>query len=202
MKKIITLAVCTVMILSCLLGNVFMASAAGLNQHERAVVDKLSTKVKGPNGWYGFPEQYVKMGENFFNQYPGLTEEQKNLIIPYLDDAFQVFKDHADDIGRATYIFDIRTMHYVDRKRLLDNGIAAGKVVGLTITYENRRLKAVDENGYIWLDADPIIKVTGETDKTMNAILYSGAIAAVVLLAGASVFVFKMKSSKSTISTI
>ena len=80
-----------------------------------------------------------------------------------------------------------------DKKALLDLAAEAGKVVGLTVTYDGKILKAVDAEGHAWLSNEPAVKITGAAENTMMIVV----LAAVAFLAISAAGVFVIKRSRA-----
>jgi len=188
MKKIISMFVCLVVMLSC----VTITSAAGINKYERGVLNELRTKVYVRSNVYNFPVNFTNQAENFFLTID-MTKKQYDKIIPLIRSSFNLVKANKNQIiYQSGSTKTIKIMSERIKTTLLNNAIKAGKVVGLNVMYDCRNLVITRRgtNKLVFSGA-PIIKVTGEdADYTFVTI---GSIMALLALSGFTVLLYRKR---------
>ena len=155
MKKIICGLAAAVMLTVCAL-PVF---AAGINSHEKAVLDELRAGATVDGIHYNIPSQYINQAENWLNSSYDMTEEQANEVLSYIRE--------AREIVVASGAKDFDQMSTATRQKLLDLAQKA----------------AADANGTTVFKADAVIKTTGgqaadATNVVILALVVVGTIAA------------------------
>lgn len=185
MKKIFAIVLAIICISTT---SISAFAAGGINDSEREVINLLASFEHTQTKKALFPAQYVQMAENFFLSYD-MTSVQKDKVLVHLNNAYVIFLRYSNQILAETQTFDIKKMPMEEKRALLTEAQAAGDIVGLTVTYTNNdTLKAVDQrDGTVWLDNDPIIKITGEFTNTeaaaYTAICILLSLSAIVLFA-------------------
>lgn len=173
MKKIICGLAAAVMLTVCAL-PVF---AAGINSHEKAVLDELRAGATVDGIHYNIPSQYINQAENWLNSSYDMTEEQANEVLSYIRE--------AREIAVASGAKDFAQMSAATRQKLLDLAQNAAAVVGLKLTVVNGKTVVItDANGVTVFKADAVIKTTGgrqaadATNVVILALVVVGTIAA------------------------
>lgn len=172
MKKIICGLAAAVMLTVCAL-PVF---AAGINSHEKAVLDELRAGATVDGIHYNIPSQYINQAENWLNSSYDMTEEQANEVLSYIRE--------AREIAVASGAKDFDQMSAATRQKLLNLAQKAAAVVGLKLTVVNGKTVVItDANGVTVFKADAVIKATGgqaadATNVVILALVVVGTIAA------------------------
>ena len=117
MKKIFSAIVAvTLAVVMCM----SVSAAGGLNDNEKAVLDKLkNSKVVGANGWsFSIPTEYINTVENYFNNID-MTASQKDTILAKILIAFQ----HTIDTDSAELLVDSNKTCGVRREHISFNHV-------------------------------------------------------------------------------
>ncbi len=175
-KKVLALALSALMVFA------FFAlpiSAAGLNDFEQKLMDKISGVVNINGTDVYLPPEYVNQAKNYFLSYD-MTEAQYNEIVGILDEAIALVKENAPD-----GVFAFQKLSSDMKKKVLAYGKEAVAVVGLTMTYDGKNIKIVNKDNVVVFEDTPAVKTTGvAADFTM---LWVAAGTLTVLLAAAVV---------------
>ena len=169
------------------------ASAAGINENEQSVLNKLKTQVDlGGGQVYSIPVSYINQANNFFLQID-MTKEQADEINGYIQQGIDLLKSRASVITAKGDTFDLKYLSQADKKTILDLGQKACAVVGLKLTYDGKNVVITDANdsSKVYFSSAPIIKVTGEESHMGVALAAS---AAVIVLTVAGVYVYACKN--------
>lgn len=173
--------------------------AAGINSSEQAVLDELKTSVAMKDGEMVIPTEYVNQAENYFNTIE-MTEAQSKDIIAIIEDG----KKFLANSGAS----NISDLTFAQKQELLDYGKKVVGVLDMTMSYDKttKKLTIFDPKGEVAFSATPYLTKTGAIAEnpiktTGSDINYFGFIAlgaaAVVLVAGGTMFVVKTKKERA-----
>ena len=194
MKKLITVIFAIAMIAT-LCVSAF--AATGINEHEQAVLDKLSTtKVIGANGWtFSIPQEYINSAKNYFLNDCDMTEAEKTAIIGYIDSGMAIVKQEADAQQFAGTEYKLSLMSQSARSQVLALGQKACAEVDLNLVYNSSTNKViitpVGSTTPIF-ENTPVVKTTGQ-DFTLTTAMVVTAVAVVMVVCTAGLFVFSKK---------
>lgn len=196
MKKFIS-AVISVALVATLAVSAFAAS--GINKAEQQIVDKVQA---GANGYVALT-QYQATMKNYFNKDGvDVTQAQADEICDYIDEIYELSNDYVP----TSKTYDLNELPRDVKQQVLDAGVNACSVVGLTLVWDSATTKVVitDEEGTVIFEALPLIeklstsgnngsqiKRTGASDYTIAFVVAGGVILAII--AGV-VFSFKKKA--------
>ena len=174
-------------------------AASGINAAEKQIIDK----VAGGSNKYVALTQYQATMKNYFNQEGvDVTQAQADEINGYIQQIYDI----ADDYVPVGQSYDLNNLPKSVKKIVLQAGIDACAVIGLTLVWDSATTKVIitDAQGNVIFEALPIvekvtkggnkgsqIKVTGSADMT---VLYVGLGILAVVVAGCAVFVIKKKA--------
>ena len=174
-------------------------AASGINAAEKQIIDK----VAGGSNKYVALTQYQATMKNYFNQEGvDVTQAQADEINGYIQQIYDI----ADDYVPVGQSYDLNNLPKSVKKIVLQAGIDACAVIGLTLVWDSATTKVIitDAQGNVIFEALPIvekvtkggnkgsqIKVTGSADMT---VLYVGLGILAVVVAGGAVFVIKKKA--------
>lgn len=192
MKKLLSVLFAVVIVASLCL-SVFAAS--GINDAEKAVLEKLKTTEKlGTKGAEFFiPTAYINAAENYFLTID-MTDAQKTAILGYVDQAIATIKaEAASYTGTATY--QLKNMSASARQSVLRNGQDACAVVGATLVYDAATNKVVVTNSTntVVFENTPLVKSTGEGFTMTTAV--AGTVIALAVLGGTAVLFVTSKKN-------
>jgi hypothetical protein len=156
--------------------------AQGLNVSDKAIMDKLKSKITVNGVTYVIPENYVAQAENYLNSSIDTTPEQSVKITAMIDSQISEFSKSPTT--------DIRNMSQSLKQSILLNAKKAGEVVGLKVAFANNLFVITDSTGTVVFNQAPIIKKTG-TDAVIPATAF--ALITVLFLAGFYVTKQKVK---------
>lgn len=175
------------------------AFAAGINSNEQAVLDELKTSVTMSGGEMLIPTEYVNQAENYFNTID-LTAEEKDDILAVIKEG----KSFLENSGAA----NIKDLTLAQKQELLDYGKKVVGVIDMTMTYDKvtQKLSIYDPDGNVVFCAVPYltkdgqvaenpIKTTGAESNSFGFIALGAA--AVLLVAGGSVYLVKSKKERA-----
>lgn len=195
MKKLSAILIALVLVAA----TAVTAFAAGINSSEQAVLDELKTSVAMKDGEMVIPTEYVNQAENYFNTIE-MTEAQSKDIIAIIEDG----KKFLANSGAS----NISDLTFAQKQELLDYGKKVVGVLDMTMSYDKttKKLTIFDPNGEVAFSATPYLTKTGAIAEnpiktTGSDINYFGFIAlgaaAVVLVAGGTMFVVKTKKERA-----
>lgn len=195
MKKISAILIALVLVAA----TAVTAFAAGINSSEQAVLDELKTSVAMKDGEMVIPTEFVNQAENYFNTID-MTEAQSKDIIAVIKDGKNFLKNSG-----ASNISDLS---FAQKQELLGYGERAVAILDMTMSYDKttKKLTIFDSNGKVAFSATPILTKTGAIAEnpiktTGSDVNYFGFIAlgaaAVVLVAGGTMFVVKTKKERA-----
>lgn len=192
MKKIfsaiVAVALAVVMCMS-------VSAAGGLNDNEKAVLDKLkNSKVIGANGWsFSIPTEYINSVENYFNNID-MTAEQKDTILAKIDEGMAIVKAQADGQNFKGTIYDLKLMDTASKKKVLELGQEACAAVSATLTYDASANKVIikDAQNEVIFTNTPVVKTTGQ-DFPITATVVCGSVAVVVICGAVVLFAVSKK---------
>lgn len=195
MKKLSAILIALVLVAA----TAVTAFAAGINSSEQAVLDELKTSVAMKDGEMVIPTEYVNQAENYFNTIE-MTEAQSKDIIATIEDG----KKFLANSGAS----NISDLTFAQKQELLDYGKKVVGVLDMTMSYDKttKKLTIFDPNGEVAFSATPYLTKTGAIAEnpiktTGSDINYFGFIAlgaaAVVLVAGGTMFVVKTKKERA-----
>ena len=195
MKKFIALFIAVLMI-AMLSMNVF--AATGLNDYEKAVLEKLKTsQVVGDSGWsYTIPQAYINTAENYFAGDCEMTEAEMNKIISYIDQGMQTVKAEAESQNFNGKEYHLANMSDDARKKVLDLGQKACEEVELKLIYDSKEKEVVitaEDSTTPVFESAPIVKTTGE-DFSVTAGVMIATVAAVLVMGAVAVAVITKKN--------
>lgn len=154
------------LLISALMVMAFFAlptSAAGLNDYEQKLMDKLSAGVDINGTQVYLPAEYVNQAKNYFLSSHDMTELEYNEIVGYVDDAIALVKENA-----PAGTFSFQALSSDVKNQLLSYGQKAAAVVELTLSYNGKNVKIVDKNNTVVFEDAPAVKTTGaEANFTM-----------------------------------
>ncbi|MFA6309417.1 MAG: hypothetical protein WC677_06725 [Clostridia bacterium] len=171
MKKIVSLFLCLILVLS----SLTITSAASINEYERQVLDLFNTHVSVGTQDFSWPASYVNQAENYFLKI-NLTEHQRDIIVPLLKSSINLLKNNEDQIIFQEGTKNIRFMSQKLKTKLLNNAAEAGLAVGLLVTFDGKNIviRNMATNNLVFTAA-PIIKVTGADTNYVAAASVSAA---------------------------
>lgn len=192
MKKLSAILIALVLVAA----TAVTAFAAGINSSEQAVLDELKTSKDGE---MVIPTEYVNQAENYFNTIE-MTEAQSKDIIAIIEDG----KKFLANSGAS----NISDLTFAQKQELLGYGKKVVGVLDMTMSYDKttKKLTIFDPNGEVAFSATPYLTKTGAIAEnpiktTGSDINYFGFIAlgaaAVVLVAGGTMFVVKTKKERA-----
>lgn len=195
MKKLSAILIALVLVAA----TAVTAFAAGINSSEQAVLDELKTSVAMKDGEMVIPTEYVNQAENYFNTIE-MTEAQSKDIIAIIEDG----KKFLANSGAS----NISDLTFAQKQELLGYGKKVVGVLDMTMSYDKtaKKLTIFDPNGEVAFSATPYLTKTGAIAEnpiktTGSDINYFGFIAlgaaAVVLVAGGTMFVVKTKKERA-----
>lgn len=192
MKKIfsaiVAVALAVVMCMS-------VSAAGGLNDNEKAVLDKLkNSKVIGANGWsFSIPTEYINSVENYFNNID-MTAEQKDTILAKIDEGMAIVKAQADSQNFKGTSYDLKLMDTASKKKVLELGQEACAAVSATLTYDASANKVIikDAQNEVIFTNTPVVKTTGQ-DFPITAAAVCGSVAVVVICGAVVLFAVSKK---------
>lgn len=192
MKKLLSILF-AIMIVATLCLSV--SAASGINDAEKAVLDKLKTTEElGTKGAKFFiPTEYINAAENYFLTID-MTDAQKDTIIGYLDQAIATIKAEAASYD-STATYQLKNMSEAGRRSVLKNGQDACAAVGATLVYNPSTNKVVITNaeGTTVFENTPLVKSTGEAFNMTTAI--AGTVIAVAVLGSTAVLFVTAKKN-------
>lgn len=205
MKKLSAILVALVLVAA----TAVTAFAAGINSSEQAVLDELKTSVAMKGGEMVIPTEYVNQAENYFNTIE-MTEAQSKDIIAVIQEG----KNFLKNSGAA----NISGLTFAQKQELLAYGEKAVAVLDMTMSYDKttKKLTVFDPSGEVAFSASPTLSKGGSASGSGNGtgnvvenpikttgsdVNYFGFIvlgaAAVVLVAGGTMFVVKTKKERA-----
>ena len=205
MKKLSAILVALVLVAA----TAVTAFAAGINSSEQAVLDELKTSVAMKGGEMVIPTEYVNQAENYFNTIE-MTEAQSKDIIAVIQEG----KNFLKNSGAA----NISGLTFAQKQELLAYGEKAVAVLDMTMSYDKttKKLTIFDPSGEVAFSASPALSKGGSASGSGNGtgnvvenpikttgsdVNYFGFIvlgaAAVVLVAGGTMFVVKTKKERA-----
>ena len=190
MKKLVTVLLVVAMI-AVLAVPAF--AATGVNANEQAVLDKLSEyKEMGKNEWkFYIPEKYITSAKNYFIGDCDMTEEEKDIIIAYIDEGAEIVKKEADAAKFDGSVYNLNTMSQASRSAVLVLGQKACAEVDLNLVYnsaENVVIITTVKDGTVVFESAPVVKTTGE-DFPITAMTIGLAVAFVLVAGTAAMLV-------------
>ncbi len=190
MKKLVTVLLVVAMI-AVLAVPAF--AATGVNANEQAVLDKLSEyKEMGKNEWkFYIPDKYVTSAKNYFIGDCDMTEEEKDIIIAYIDEGAEIVKKEADAAKFDGSVYNLNTMSQASRSAVLVLGQKACAEVDLNLVYnsaENVVIITTVKDGTVVFESAPVVKTTGE-DFPITAMTIGLAVAFVLVAGTAAMLV-------------
>lgn len=191
MKRLLSVILASIMIL-CMFSVTGFAEG-GLDANEERVVSALrqSLTLPGTDVTYTIPEKYVIQAENYFLQYEGMTEEDADTIISYLQQAADLFLAQAESIyDRNEDEFNLRSLPNETKAGILELGQKASEIVGLKLVYNNNVVTITGSDGTTFFSNRAVVKKTGLLD---GALIYAVCGLAVVILAAAAGMYFWTK---------
>lgn len=164
MKKLVTVLLVVAMIA---VMAIPAFAATGVNANEQAVLDKLSEyKEMGKNEWkFYIPDKYVTSAKNYFVGDCDMTEEEKDVIIAYIEEGAQIVKKEADAAKFDGSVYNLNTMSQESRSAVLVLGQKACAEVDLNLVYnsaENKVIITTVKDGTVVFESAPVVKTTGE----------------------------------------
>ena len=173
-------------------------AATGLNEHEKAVLDKLgSSKVIGKNGWsFTVPEKYLNSAENYFAGDCDMTAEEKTVILSYIDQGMAIVKKEADAQNFQGKEYNLAMMGDADKAEVLKLGQVACEQVELTLTYNAKGQEVVItpvNSSTPVFESSPVVKTTGQ-DFPVTAATVGITLAVVLVLGTAVMFTVSKKN--------
>lgn len=190
MKKLVTVLLVVAMI-AVLAVPAF--AATGVNANEQAVLDKLNEyKEMGKNQWkFYIPDKYVTSAKNYFIGDCDMTEEEKDIIIAYIDEGAEIVKKEADAAKFDGSVYNLNTMSQASRSAVLLLGQKACAEVDLNLVYksaENVVIITTVKDGTVVFESAPVVKTTGE-DFPITAMTIGLAVAFVLVAGTAAMLV-------------
>lgn len=175
------------------------AFAAGINSNEQAVLDELKTSVTMSGEEMLIPTEFVNQVENHFNTID-LTAEEKDDILAIIKEG----KTFLENSGAA----NIKDLTLAQKQELLEYGEKVVGAIGMTMSYDKStgKLSIYDTDGNVVFSAVPYltqdgqvaenpIKTTGAESNSFGFIALGAA--AVLLVAGGSVYLVKSKKERA-----
>ena len=187
------------------------AFAAGINSSEQAVLDKLNVTVTMQGNQMRISQEFVNQAENYFNTIE-MTEQESKDIIAVLDEG----NKYLENSGAA----DFKSLSYDQKQVLLGYGQKAVGVIGMSMSYDSttRTITVTDPKGNVAFsvsEANYLVPAGGSSSGSSGSSSSSGSVikttgadvnyfgfialgaAAVVLVAGGTMFVVKTKKERA-----
>lgn len=192
MKKIFSAIVAvTLAVVMCM----SVSAAGGLNDNEKAVLDKLkNSKVVGANGWsFSIPTEYINTVENYFNNID-MTASQKDTILAKIDEGMDIVKTQADGQNFNGTTYDLKLMDTASKRQVLQLGQEACAAVSATLTYDASANKVIikDAQNTVIFTNTPVVKTTGQ-DFPITAAAVFGSVFVVVICGAVVLFAVSKK---------
>jgi hypothetical protein len=151
MKKLSAILIAMIMVAA----TAVTAFAAGINEHEQAVLDELRTSVTMADGEMVIPEEYVNQAENYYNTIDMTAEESKAIIAILEEGEAFMEKSGAENIKDLTF---------AQKKELLAYGERVVGVIGMTMSYDkpSKVLTIYAPNGDVAFSAVPYLTKKGQ----------------------------------------
>lgn len=195
MKKLSAILVALVLVAA----TAVTAFAAGINSSEQAVLDELKTSVAMKGGEMVIPTEYVNQAENYFNTIE-MTDAQSSSIIAVIKEG----KTFLANSGAS----NISDLTFAQKQELLGYGEKAVAVLDMKMSYDKtaRKITILDPKGEVVFGATPSLTKSGAVSEnpiktTGSDVNYFGfialGVAAVVLVAGGTMFVVKTKKERA-----
>ena len=195
MKKLSAILVALILVAA----TAVTAFAAGINSSEQAVLDELKTSVAMKGGDMVIPTEYVNQAENYFNTIE-MTDAQSSSIIAVIKEG----KTFLANSGAS----NISDLTFAQKQELLGYGEKAVAVLDMKMSYDKtaRKITILDPKGEVVFSATPSLTKSGAVSEnpiktTGSDVNYFGFIAlgaaAVVLVAGGTMFVVKTKKERA-----
>lgn len=195
MKKLSAILVALVLVAA----TAVTAFAAGINSSEQAVLDELKTSVAMKGGEMVIPTEYVNQAENYFNTIE-MTDAQSSSIIAVIKEG----KTFLANSGAS----NISDLTFAQKQELLGYGEKAVAVLDMKMSYDKtaRKITILDPKGEVVFSATPSLTKSGAVSEnpiktTGSDVNYFGfialGVAAVVLVAGGTMFVVKTKKERA-----
>lgn len=195
MKKLSAIFVALILVAA----TAVTAFAAGINSSEQAVLDELKTSVAMKGGEMAIPTEYVNQAENYFNTIE-MTDAQSSSIIAVIKEG----KTFLANSGAS----NISDLTFAQKQELLGYGEKAVAVLDMKMSYDKtaRKITILDPKGEVVFSATPSLTKSGAVSEnpiktTGSDVNYFGFIAlgaaAVVLVAGGTMFVVKTKKERA-----
>ena len=192
MKKLSAILIAMIMVAA----TAVTAFAAGINEHEQAVLDELRTSVTMADGEMVIPEEYVNQAENYFNTIEVTAEESADMIAVIKEGKTFLVNSGASNIKDLTF---------AQKKELLAYGEEVVAVIGMTMSYDkpSKTLTISAPDGKVAFSAVPyltkkgeiadngVIKPTGAADIATGFVVVGSVFA--VLVAGGALYLVKTK---------
>ena len=192
MKKLSAILIAMIMVAA----TAVTAFAAGINEHEQAVLDELRTSVTMADGEMVIPEEYVNQAENYFNTIEVTAEESADMIAVIKEGKTFLVNSGASNIKDLTF---------AQKKELLAYGERVVGVIGMTMSYDkpSKTLTIYAPDGKVAFSAVPyltkkgeiadngVIKPTGAADIATGFVVVGSVFA--VLVAGGALYLVKTK---------
>ena len=185
MKKLI--AFLFVLMLVAILPTSALA-ATGLNENEKAILEKLQTSVyiDAKGEYFKIPQSYINTAKNYFAGDCDVTDEQKNTIIGSIDAGIAIVKKEANKQNISGGKFNLSSMSEAARNDMLELGKQACEAVDLQLTYspatQTVKITAKGSNTPVF-ENSAVIKTTGQA-VTIDAFFVCTAVAVCMVLSG------------------
>lgn len=174
MKKVATSVILSLMML---MVCVFGASAAGLNEYEQKLVDKLSQQIVVNGKTASLPAEYLNQAKNYLTSTADLTEAQYNAVAQNVDAAIALIKEQKNITNLSAI-----------NGQLIDYAKKASEAADLKFNYDGKNITITDANNNPVFKGDAVIKVTGASVDMTFVYVAAGVL---VILMGASIFAAK-----------
>ena len=168
-------------------------AATGINEYEKAVLNKLQTAVDlGAKGEYTIPQSYINTAKNYFAGDCDMTETEANAIIACINEGIAIIKEESAKVSGSS--FDLKKLSEGARKEILALGQEACAEVDLNLTYNKGKVVITEAgNNTPAFENSPVIKSTGSA-VTVDATFVCAAVVLCLALSTGVMFVVSKKN--------
>lgn len=176
MKKALFLLLALVCVVSMFSVTAF---AAGINENEQAILDKLSQTITVDGKKLTIPASYINSAKNWMASSADIDKTTADEIISYIDDAIALAKK-ADDVivvdkKANEWHFDAET-----NGKILEYAKKCTDAVGLTIQVSGNTVTILDGTK-VAFEGDGVVKATGNAADYTVVYVVAGAAMMLVL---------------------
>lgn len=168
-------------------------AATGINEYEKAVLDKLQTTIDlGSKGDYTIPQSYINTAKNYFAGDCDMSEAEAAAILACIEEGIAIIKEEGKKVSGST--FNLSKLSEGARNEILALGKEACAEIDLNLTY-NKGKVVITEAGSTTpvFENSAVIKSTGSLF-TVDAAFVCVAVVLCLALSTGVMFVVSKKN--------